>query len=222
MQNNKMGHTQKLVMLALFSAVAYLFVFMIRIPVAGFLSYEPKDVIITIGAFLFGPVEGLVISLVSSLLEMVTFSETGWIGLLMNVLSTVCFSCTAAVIYKRRRTLGGAVVGLALGVVLMVGVMLLWNYLITPLYLGVTREEVAGMLLPVFLPFNLVKGALNAALTLLLYKPVATGLRKARLAPDSGKQADSTQHRVHPGLLIGAVIVVASCVLLLLADNGVI
>lgn len=221
MQNNRMGRTQKLVMLALLTAVAYLCVFLIRIPLLGFLKYEPKDVIITIGAFLFGPVAGLIVSVVSSLIEMVTISDTGWIGLLMNVLSTVCFACTAAIVYKRRRTLGGAVVGLLCGMVLMVGVMLLWNYLISPLYLGVTREAVTDMLLPVFLPFNLIKGALNAALTLLLYKPVVTGLRKARLVPDTG-EAGGARRAMHPGLLIGAVIVVASCVLLLLADNGVI
>lgn len=31
---------------------------------------------------------------------------------------------------------------------------------------------VAELLLPVFLPFNLLKGSLNTALTLLIYKPV--------------------------------------------------
>ena len=38
--------------------------------------------------------------------------------------------------------------------------MLLWNYLITPIYMGMDREEiVVPMLIPVFLPFNLVKAA---------------------------------------------------------------
>ena len=50
-----------------------------------------------------------------------------------------------------------------------VGVMLLWNYLITPLYMvGTTRSMVAAMLPTVFLPFNLVKGGLNMALILLI------------------------------------------------------
>ena len=34
-------------------------------------------------------------------------------------------------------------------------------------------------------PFNLVKGGLNMGLILVLYKPVVTALRKARLVPES-------------------------------------
>jgi riboflavin transporter FmnP len=60
--------------------------------------------------------------------------------------------------------------------------MILWNYLITPMYMGVPREAVVEMLVPVFLPFNLIKGGANAALTLLLYKPVIYALKRMKLA----------------------------------------
>ena len=66
----------------------------------------------------------------------------------------------------------------------MTGVMLLWNYLITPLYMNVPRDVVVAMLPTAFLPFNLVKALMNGALTMLLYKPVVTALRKARLVPE--------------------------------------
>jgi len=66
-----------------------------------------------------------------------------------------------------------------------VTVMLLWNYLITPIYQGVPRDVVAAMLPTVFLPFNLAKGGMNMAATLLLYKPVVTALRRAGLVPPS-------------------------------------
>ena len=79
----------------------------------------------------------------------------------------------------------GAILGLGLGVLMLTGVMLLWNYLITPIYQGLPREAVAAMLVPVFLPFNLVKGGMNMAATLLLYKPVVTALRRANLIPAS-------------------------------------
>jgi riboflavin transporter FmnP len=62
----------------------------------------------------------------------------------------------------------------------MVPVMLLWNYFIAPIYMGYPREAVVELLIPVFLPFNLIKGGLNAAVTLLLYKPVLTAWRAAR------------------------------------------
>ena len=62
-----------------------------------------------------------------------------------------------------------------------VGAMILWNYLVTPLYMGVPREVVASMILPVFLPFNAIKCGLNTALTLLLYKPCVQAMRRAGL-----------------------------------------
>jgi riboflavin transporter FmnP len=178
---------KKLVLIAMLAAVAYVIVCLIRVPVVLFLNYEPKDVIITIGAFLLGPVCGFVVSLLVSLLEMVTISGTGPIGALMDLLSTCSFACTAAIIYKKRRTFSGAIIGLAVGAVAMTAVMVLWNWLITPLYMGVSREVVQGMLIPYFLPFNLFKATLNCALVLILYKPLVTALRRASLveaAPD--------------------------------------
>jgi len=80
--------TKRLTSLALLSAMAYIAVFLVRIPVVSFLKYEPKDVIITVGGFLFGPLSAFIISLVTALLEMVTISETGIIGCIMNLLSS--------------------------------------------------------------------------------------------------------------------------------------
>lgn len=107
-------------------------------------------------------------------------SDTGPIGFIMNVLATASFCCTASFVYKKIHTKKGAIVGLTLGVIMLTAVMLLWNYLITPIYQGLPRETVAAMLPTVFLPFNVVKGGLNMALILVLYKPVVTALRKAR------------------------------------------
>jgi riboflavin transporter FmnP len=68
---------------------------LVRIPVVLFLKYEPKDVVITIGGFLLGPMASLIISALVSLIEMFTISDTGPIGCLMNLLSTCSFACTA-------------------------------------------------------------------------------------------------------------------------------
>ena len=81
-------NTKKLVLLAMLAAAAFMLVATIRIPVVLFLSYEPKDVIITIGGFLLGPMSAFVISFVVALVEMVTISTTGPIGCLMNLLSS--------------------------------------------------------------------------------------------------------------------------------------
>lgn len=207
--------TKRLVLLAMLAAVAYMIVALVRIPVVLFLKYEPKDVVITIGGFLLGPMASFIISLLVSLLEMVTISETGPIGALMNLLSTCSFACVAAFIYKKKHTLGGAVAGLAAGSIVMVVIMLLWNWLITPLYMGVERSAVESLLLPAFLPFNLLKAGLNSALTLGLYKPMVTALRKTGLVESGAKTGASKI-----GIYLFAAGLLITCILLLLAFQG--
>ena len=213
----KLFSVKEMVLIAMLAAIAYVIVALVRIPVVLFLKYEPKDVIITIGGFLLGPLAAFVTSLVVSLVEMVSISDTGPIGALMNLLSTCSFACTAALFYKKRHTLSGAILGLVLGSVVMVLAMLLWNWLITPLYMGVDRSAVEGMLIPMFLPFNLLKAGLNSALVLVLYKPLVTALRKANLAPSKVQSSGSGNKT---GVWILGMILLATCILLLLVFQG--
>lgn len=219
--------TRQIACMAMLCALAYLVMYLSKtifapIKIAGFLTFDLKDVVIAIGGFLFGPLSAFVVSVVVSLIEMVTVSETGPVGLLMNVLSTVAFVCPAAFLYRRRHQVSGAVAGLVLGGLLMTGTMLLWNYLITPLYQGVEREIITGMLVPVFLPFNLIKAAMNGALTMVLYKPVVTALRRARLAPESQGQAANTAKKgiSKASVSIIGIIVLATTILLALVLAG--
>ena len=213
----KLFSVKEMVLIAMLAALAYVIVALVRIPVVLFLKYEPKDVIITIGGFLLGPLAAFVTSLVVSLVEMVSISDTGPIGALMNLLSTCSFACTAAIFYKKRHTLSGAIWGLLLGSVIMVAAMLLWNWLITPLYMGVERSAVEGMLIPMFLPFNLLKAGLNSALVLVLYKPLVTALRKANLVPSQPKSSTTANKT---GVWILGLILLATCILLLLVFQG--
>ncbi len=180
--NNK---NRYIALIAVFSALAFAAVNLGRlIPnVQGFLSYDPKDAVVVIAGFTLGPVAGILITVIVSLIEMVTISSTGLYGLLMNVTSTLAFAMPAALIYRRDRSLRGAVIGLLTGVSAVAAVMVLWNWIITPFYMGVPRDVVAGMLPTVFLPFNLIKGGINAALAMLLYKPTVTALRGVGLLP---------------------------------------
>ncbi len=214
---NMKPNVKKLVLIAMMAAVAYLLAFLIRIPVFGFLSFEPKDVILVIGGFLLGPMAAFITSVVVALTEMVTYSTTGPIGCIMNLLSSCSFACTAALIYRKRHSLSGAVLGLLAGSVTMVATMLLWNYLITPLYMtGTTRSDIAAMLVPVFLPFNLLKAAFNSALTLLLYKPLVTALRHTGLV----EQQSTSGGKSRVGLSVFAGILLITCILLLLVLQG--
>lgn len=174
-------YTARAVAIALFSALAFGVTFVFRLPVA-FLTFDFKDAVITVAAFLFGPVSALVMSFISAFLEFLTVSSTGPWGLLMNFLSSAAFSAVGALIYRFRHTLSGAVLSLCGSVLSMTGVMLLFNLFVTPHYMGVPRAEVAAMIPTLLLPFNVAKGMLNAAATVFLYKPVTVALRRARLS----------------------------------------
>ncbi len=210
---------KKIALISMFSAIALLLVTVFRIPVVLFLKYEPKDVIITVGGFILGPLASFFISLVVSLIEMVTISDTGIIGCVMNILSSCAFACTASAIYKSKRTMKGAVMGLSVASVFTVIVMLLWNYFITPIYMGYPREAVAELLLPAFLPFNAIKVVLNSTITLLLYKPLVTALRKAKLVPESVNSQNSKKVSYYVVSLISLAIII-SCALLILILQG--
>jgi riboflavin transporter FmnP len=219
---NMTEKTSKLTIMAMLCALSFVAVAAIRIPLIPmlpFLAYEPKDVIIVIGGFIFGPLSSVLISVIVSFIELVTISSTGIIGLIMNILSTVAFVCPAAYFYKKKHTMSGAITGLILGTVLMTIVMVLWNYLITPIYMGYPREAVVKLLLPAFVPFNLLKGAINTALTLLIYKPVVTILRKSNLLVSTSSNAAPVR-KFNLGLTLTAALTLITCILLVLVVRG--
>lgn len=211
--------TKKLSTIGMLCAIAYVLAVVGRIPLVLFLKYDPKDIIIAISGLIFGPLTSFLIALVVSLVEMVTISENGIIGCSMNIISSCSFACTAAFIYKRKHKLSGALFGLFCGCSCQVVVMMLWNYLIAPIYMGYPREAIVELLIPAFLPFNLIKGGLNAAITMLLYKPIVTALRRSNLV--ESKQ-DSGKVRINIGVLLVALLMLMTCVLLMLSFNNII
>ena len=178
------NHLFRLVGVALFCALAYVAMLLIHFPVS-FLTLDPKDAIITLCGLCFGPIWALISSFVVALAEMFTVSSTGPYGLLMNFMGTAAFSVTVSLIYKWKKNLAGAILGLVSGVFAMTAVMLALNLLVTPHYLHVDVSVVRGMIPTLLLPFNLVKAVFNAALVLLLYKPVSAALQKIGFLPKS-------------------------------------
>jgi len=205
--------TKRLVLLAMLTAMAFV-VGLYRIRFMGaatFLEYDAKDVIIVIGGFMFGPLAALMMSFVLALIEMLTHSEAGLWGMLMNFIASAALACPAAIIYHRFRSIRGAVVGLLVGIVAATSSMLLWNYLVVPFYTGWPREAVVGMLVPVFLPFNLIKATLNSALVMVLYKPITKALKSAKLYNPT--HASSSAGKLNVAILLAAAFVVISLAL---------
>lgn len=215
--------TKTITSVAMLTGIAYVVMLCSKLlpSVNGFLDFDFKDVVICIGGFTYGPTVAAFISVLVAFIELITISGTGPIGFIMNALATCSFCCTASLIYKKRHTKGGAIWGLSIGVVCLVTVMLLWNYLITPIYQNVPRDVVVKMLPTVFFPFNLAKGGMNMAATLLLYKPIVTALRKAGLAPPSTGSQGGTR-RFSAGFVLFALALLATFVTLALVLYGVI
>lgn len=202
--------------LAMLTAITYVVMYLSKLlpQLYGFLQLEVKGTVVCIGGFIFGPMAAAGISVVVAAIEMFTVSDTGPIGCIMNCLAACAFACPAAFIYKRLHTRMGAVIGLGVGVLTVTVVMMAWNYLLVPIYTpNISREAVFTMLPTVFLPFNLVKGGLNMGLTLVLYKPVVTALRRAHLVPES--QAGG-KNGMNVGFLLFSLVVLATFVAMIL------
>ena len=216
-------------MSALFCALAYVTMFVFRIRVAGFLTFDAKDAIITLSGLLFGPLSSLAISLTVAFIEMISVSTTGLWGFLMNFLASATFSCTAALIYKYKHNIKGAILGLFCSIFSTTAVMLLLNLLITPLYTGSNTAAIAAMIPTILFPFNLTKAVLNASLVLVLYKPISRAMKATGIVkmPDHHKKVELTvEERKRKRRLnfivfgIGALLIAASVLVFVFILGG--
>ena len=197
--------TKRMVGMAIFAALAYGVTFVFRIPVM-FLTFDAKDAVITIASLTYGPVSGIIISLLAALIELITISDTGVYGFIMNFASSAVFSAVAALIYKYKRNTTGAILGFYGATLAMVAVMLGLNTFVTPYYMGVSTADVIALLPTVILPFNVAKALLNSAIAMLLYKPVSSAMKRAGLAKGKPKIG---VNRSFYSILVTAVITLA-------------
>ena len=207
MKNTKFD-TKKLVGIAAFAALAFGVTFIFRIPVM-FLTFDAKDAILVVASFIYGPYAAVAMSLIISVLE-ISISETALIGAIMNFISSATFAGVASLIYKRKRTLNGALVGIFTSVAVTTAVMMLMNILITPIYMGVDRSAVISMLPTILLPFNFAKTLMNGAISMLIYKPVAIAMRRAKLL--EGKPMDTKFGRRSVVTIVIGVISLAAAI----------
>jgi len=178
---NVKSRTLKLAKMALMVAITVIctFIHFPILPTAPFLEFEVSDIPILIAGFVFGPLSGLVIGVVSILLRALIMSPpSGPYGLLMHIIAIGVFVLVASLIYKKFKTRKGGLFALIIGGLAMTGVMIPANLLITPLFLGMPVEVIQAMILPILLPFNLLKMAINTAVVFILYKRLSPFLHK--------------------------------------------
>ncbi len=204
---------KRIVGMAMFAALAYGVTFVFRIPVQ-FLTFDAKDAVLTVAAFMYGPASALIMSLIPALIEFITISSTGFWGFLMNFISSAAFSFTAAAIYKYKRSFNGAIVGLYIATAVTVGVMVVMNIIITPIYMEVPRGMVLTLLPTLLFPFNLAKALMNAAIVMLIYKPVSIAMKRAKLV--HGKMDTRFTKKSVVMLVLGAVTLAAAVTIFVL------
>lgn len=169
--------TRKLTTMAMLVAISVVLVYLIHFPIfpaAPFLEYDPADIPILVGTFAYGPLAGLLLTIVTCVIQGVTVSAgSGAYGIIMHIISTSTLVLVAGNIYRVKHTRGGAALALLAGTLSWGAVMMIANHFITPLFMGVPTEMVDAMLLPVILPFNLIKAGANSLVTFLIYKTIS-------------------------------------------------
>ena len=163
----------KIANLSVLTALSMVLVLLVHFPIfpaAPYLEYDPADVPIIIAAFLYGPLVGIVMTILVSFLQGFTVSSaSGVIGIAMHIISTGTYVLVAGSIYKKFHTRKGALAALIMGTLAWTLIMIPSNLIFTPMY-GVPIDAVKSLLLPVIIPFNLIKGAINSTITFIIYK----------------------------------------------------
>lgn len=164
-------------MIAISIVLVYLIHFPV-FPVVAFLEYDPADIPILIGTFAFGPVGGILLTIVTSVIQGMTVSAaSGIYGILMHIIATSTLVITAGLIYKYHKTKCGAAIALLCSVAAMTVIMVLANLLITPVFMGVP-VGIVWKLMPFIAGFNAIKAGINGAVTFLIYKRISSVLYK--------------------------------------------
>ncbi len=168
---------RKLVVFSMLSAVSIVLVMFVRFPLfpaAAFLEFDAGDIPIMLGTFAFGPLAGLLMTIVVSLIQGFTVSaHSGLYGILMHIIASGALCIVAGAIYQRNRTRKGAIIALIGATLAMTALMVLANLWITPIFTGWPRQAVVDILLTVIVPFNLLKGLITSVVTFILYKPLS-------------------------------------------------
>lgn len=180
---------QYLTRIAVLTALSSI-LFMISIPIVAFYSLDLSNLPVLLGAFSMGPVPGLMILGLKSLIGCLT-SSTMYVGELADFIMGAAFVLPAALIYRRKKSRKGALLGMIVGTVALILAGCLTNaYLLIPFYMkafGMPMEAIIGMcaqtlpfvdtelkvILFVTAPFNLLKGVVLCVLTYIIYKPLS-------------------------------------------------
>ena len=168
--------TRRIAVYALFVALsmAVSFIEFPLIPGVPWLKYDPSGIVSLVAGFAYGPAAAAIVSVLGFVPHV--FADP-W-GSLMAIAVALAMSVPAALVYRRARTRRGALAGIIVGAVVALVMAIIGNLLVTPIYAHMTVEQVAAMIVPALLPFNLAKLAVHGVVTFLIYKPISNLLHR--------------------------------------------
>ena len=186
--------TRTITITALLASISYILAF-IELPVPlspSFARMDLSDIPALIGAFVFGPVTGVIIELIKNVLQLLSTSTAG-VGELANFLIGASYVWIAGFIYKYKRTKKGAISAYIISSIVMGVVAMIVNYFILlPLFetfmpldqLIVSFSEFLpfiqtklDVVLYNVLPFNVIKGLVVGLVTMVVYKKLTPVLK---------------------------------------------
>lgn len=166
--------TRRLTLMGMLAAISIVLIIFVRIPLmpaAPWLIYDLADIPLLVGAFALGPLMGLLILTVVALIHAFMLSGYGIISFIMNMASSGALIVVASLIFRKLGdTNRSLAISLTIGGLAMTAIMIPLNLIFTPLLFGIPVAAVAELILPVLLPFNLLKAAANGGIFFLLYK----------------------------------------------------
>lgn len=190
-KKEKVISTRTITMTALLAAVSYILAFL-EFPVPFSPSFARMDLSALIGAFAFGPLTGGLIELVKNVLQLLSTS-TGGVGELANFLMGASYVMTAGFIYKCHKTKKMAAAACIISSIIMGIVAAITNYFILlPLFENFMPLDQLiqsfGMFIPFIhtkldivlynaFPFNMLKGLVIGAVTMVIYKKLTPVLK---------------------------------------------
>ena len=166
--------THNLALMGMLSAVSILLVLTVRIPLmptAPWLTYDMADIPILLGAFILGPVAGMLILLVTAFIHAFMLGGHNIIGFIMNVTASGALVLVSSFMFRKLGdTNRSLAISLITGGLVMTALMIPMNLIFTPLLFGMPVQAVIDMILPVLLPFNLIRAGANATIFFVVYK----------------------------------------------------
>jgi riboflavin transporter FmnP len=198
--SKELWSTKTMVKVSVLGVIAFVLMFF-ELPLIflapPFIKMDISDLPALIGAFAMGPMAGVIIQLLKNVLNVVIEgTTTAGVGELANFVVGSAFAYTAGFIYFKKRTFGHAIVGLVVGTIVMTIVISFANYYVMfPFYaklfgwpidnlvemgtaINKNIVDMKTMIIYAIVPFNILKGTILTALTILIYKKVSPILHR--------------------------------------------